>query len=348
MKNVSHQTDSKTELPSQNRSVNITSAGACGDNSDTNQIAKKIDRNWTLRKGIQHRREEEEELAQIKLGSKQPYKSTNQDIFGAKLYGVYFTLMFLMGMCIVSVLYLCDNILLKYTVYMMAHTLTCFFFTFFCVLFQHRHCLLPILFIQLLTGYGIFHISQHSGYIPGMAWPEALPDALTVKVSSNHMTMLSSLTSTVESEVGLGNLGTTKTTETTTMPWTKPWTMSSTKEDTATYSISEQSQQSTAINALPEAGQTTDAGALTKSESVDNAKPVEMMLKAKPKAPTYTRHQEERKKRKIKRTLYNNRLPSQQAIEQAEAVKIELETRLKQVKHELNQLLNQREICKFE
>jgi hypothetical protein len=181
-----------------------------------------------------------------------------------------------------------------------------------------------------------------------MAWPEALPDALTVKVSSNHMTMLSSLTSTVESEVGLGNLGsTTKTTETTTMPWTKPWTMSSTKEDTATYSISEQSQQSTAINALPEAGQTTDAGALTKSESVDNAKPVEMMLKAKPKAPTYTRHQEERKKRKIKRTLYNNRLPSQQAIEQAEAVKVELETRLKQVKHELNQLLNQREICKF-
>ena len=233
---------------------------------------------------------------------------------------------------------------------MMAHTLTCFFFTFFCVLFQHRHCLLPILFIQLLTGYGIFHISQHSGYIPGMAWPEALPDALTVKVSSNHMTMLSSLTSTVESEVGLGNLGTTKTTkttETTTMPWTKPWTMSSTKEDTATYSISEQSQQSTAINALPEAGQTTDPGALTKSESVDNAKPVEMMLKAKPKAPTYTRHQEERKKRKIKRTLYNNRLSSQQAIEQAEAVKVELETRLKQVKHELNQLLNQREICKF-
>ena len=232
---------------------------------------------------------------------------------------------------------------------MMAHTLTCFFFTFFCVLFQHRHCLLPILFIQLLTGYGIFHISQHSGYIPGMAWPEALPDALTVKVSSNHMTMLSSLTSAVESEVGLGNLGsTTKTTETTTMPWTKPWTMSSTKEDTATYSISEQSQQSTAINALPEAGQTTDAGALTKSESVDNAKPVEMMLKAKPKAaPTYTRHQEERKKRKIKRTLYNNRLPSQQAIEQAEAVKVELETRLKQIKHELNRLLNQREICKF-
>ena len=338
-------------LPSQNRSVNITSAGAGGDNSDTNQIAKKIDRNWTLRKGIQHRREEEEELAQIKLGSKQPYKSTNQDIFGAKLYGVYFTLMFLMGMCIVSVLYLCDNILLKYTVYMMAHTLTCFFFTFFCVLFQHRHCLLPILFIQLLTGYGIFHISQHSGYIPGMAWPEALPDALTVKVSSNHMTMLSSSTSTVESEFGLGNLGTTETT--TTMPWTwtwtVPWTMSSTKEDTDTHSISEQPQRSTATNALSEAGQTTGAGALAKSESEDNAKPVKMMtLMAKPKAPTYKRHQEERKKRKIKRTLYDNRLPSQQAIEQAEAVKVELETRLKQVKYELNQLLNQREICKFE
>ena len=228
----------------------------------------------------------------------------------------------------------------------MAHTLTCYFFHF--LFFSHRHGHLQIILIQLLTGYGIFHISQHSGYIPGMAWPEALPDALTVKVSSNHMTMLSSLTSAVESEVGLGNLGTTKTTETTAMPWTVPWTMSSTKEDTATYSISEQSQQSTAINALPEAGQTTDAGALTKSESVDNAKPVEMMLKAKPKAPTYTRHQEERKKRKIKRTLYNNRLPSQQAIEQAEAVKVELETRLKQVKHELNQLLNQREICKFE
>ena len=178
---------------------------------------------------------------------------------------------------------------------------------------------------------------------------EALPVLLTVKESNNHMTMLSSSTSTVESEFGLGNLGTTETT--TTMPWTwtwtVPWTMSSTKEDTDTHSISEQPQQSTAINALSEAGQTTGAGALAKSE--DNAKPVKMMvLMAKPKAPTYKRHQEERKKRKIKRTLYDNRLPSQQAIEQAEVVKVELETRLKQVKQKLNQLLNQREICKLE
>ena len=231
----------------------------------------------------------------------------------------------------------------------MAHTLTCYFFHF--LFFSHRHGHLQIILIQLLTGYGIFHISQHSGYMPGMGLSEALPALLTVKESNNHMTMLSSSTSTVESKFGLGNLGTTETT--TTMPWTwtwtVPWTMSSTKEDTDTHSISEQPQQSTATNALSKAGQTAGAGALAKSESEDNAKPVKMMmLMAKPKAPTYKRHQEERKKRKIKRTLYDNRLPPQQAIEQAEVVKVELKTRLKQVKHELNQLLNQREICKFE
>ena len=93
---------------------------AGGGNSDNNQKGEKIDQNWTLLKGTQHRREEEEELAQIKLGSKQPYKSTNQDIFGAKLYGVNFVLVFLMGICTVSVLYLCNNILLKYCIW---HTL---------------------------------------------------------------------------------------------------------------------------------------------------------------------------------------------------------------------------------
>ena len=123
MKNVSHQPDSAVS-PSQNRSTNITSDGDGGGNSDNNQKEKKIDQNWTLLKGTQHRRDEldrrikaDAKLKNAKLESKQ---LTNQDIFGAKLYGVNFVLVFLMGICTVSVFYLCINILLKYCIW---HTL---------------------------------------------------------------------------------------------------------------------------------------------------------------------------------------------------------------------------------
>ena len=108
MKNVSHQPDS-TVSPSQNRSANITSDGDGGGNSDNNQKEKKIDQNWTLLKGTQHRRDElagrikaNAKLKNAKLESKQ---STNQDIFGAKLYGINFVLVFLMGICTVSVFF---------------------------------------------------------------------------------------------------------------------------------------------------------------------------------------------------------------------------------------------------
>ena len=100
--------------PSQNRSVNTTSDSAGGGNSDNNQKGEEIDQNWTLLKGTQHRRDElagrikaNAKLKNAKLESKQ---LTNQDIFGAKLYGVNFVLVFLMGICTVSVLYLCNNI----------------------------------------------------------------------------------------------------------------------------------------------------------------------------------------------------------------------------------------------
>ena len=126
--------------------------------------------------------------------------------------------------------------------------------------------------------------------------------------------MLSSSTS-VESEFDLGNLaGTTETATTTTVPWP---------------------------------GLTTEAGALLpKSEPEDKAMPVKMIPEAIPKSQ-YVRHREERKKREIKRTLNNNRQPPQQAIKQAEAIKIELETRLKQASHELKQSITQRKICKL-
>ena len=120
---MSHQTDSKVS-PSQNGSANITSNGDGGGNSDNNQKEKKIDQNWTLLKGTQHRRHElarrikaDAKLKNSKLESKQ---STNQDIFGAKLYGINFVLVFLMGICTVSVFYFCINILVKYCIW---HTL---------------------------------------------------------------------------------------------------------------------------------------------------------------------------------------------------------------------------------
>jgi hypothetical protein len=168
-------------------------------------------------------------------------------------------------------------------------------------------------FIQLPTGYNVFHASQNSSHGPGVALSEAIPAPLIVKVPKQHM-MLSSSTS-VESEFDLGNLaGTTETATTTTMP--RP-------------------------------GLTTEAGALLpKSEPEDKAMPVKMIPEAIPKSQ-FVRHQEERKKREIKRTLNNNRQPPQQAIKQAKAVKVELETWLKQTSHELKQSINQREICKL-
>jgi len=168
-------------------------------------------------------------------------------------------------------------------------------------------------FIQLPTGYNVFHASQNSSHGPGVALSEAIPAPLIVKVPKQHM-MLSSSTS-VESEFDLGNLaGTTETATTTTMP--RP-------------------------------GLTTEAGALLpKSEPEDKAMPVKMIPEAIPKSQ-FVRHQEERKKREIKRTLNNNRQPPQQAIKQAEAIKIELETRLKQASHELKQSITQRKICKL-
>ena len=155
--------------------------------------------------------------------------------------------------------------------------------------------------------------------------------------------MLSSSTS-VESEFDLVNLaGTTETATTTTVPWPK----SSPKENTGPCSIREQPRPSDVINALPGAGLTTEAGALLpKSEPEDKAMPVKMIPEAIPKSQ-FVRHQEERKKREIKRTLNNNRQPPQQAIKQAEAIKIELETRLKQASHELKQSITQRKICKL-
>ena len=197
-------------------------------------------------------------------------------------------------------------------------------------------------FIQLPTGYNVFHASQNSSHGPGVALSEAIPAPLIVKVPKQHM-MLSSSTS-VESEFDLVNLaGTTETATTTTMPWPK----SSPKEDTGPCSISEQPQPSVVINALPGAGLTTEAGALLpKSEPEDKAMPVKMIPEAIPKSQ-FVRHQEERKKREIKRTLNNNRQPPQQAIKQAKAVKVELKTWLKQTSHELKQSINQREICKL-
>ena len=185
-------------------------------------------------------------------------------------------------------------------------------------------------FIQLPTGYNVFHASQNFSHGPGIALLDALLVPLTVRVPKQPM-MLSSSTS-VESEFDLVNLaGTTETATTTTMPRT----MSSPKEDTGPCSMSEQPQPLT-----------TEAGALTKSKPEDKAMPVKMIPEAIPKSQ-FVRHQEERKKREIKRTLNNNRQPPQQAIKQAEAVKVEVETRLKQASHELKQSINQREICKL-
>jgi hypothetical protein len=197
-------------------------------------------------------------------------------------------------------------------------------------------------FMQLPTGYNVFHASQNFSHGPGIASSDALLVPLTVRVPKQHM-MLSSSTS-VESEFDLVNLaGTTETATTTTMPWPK----SSPKEDTGPCSISEQPQPSVVINALPGAGLTTEAGALLpKSEPEDKAMPDKMIPEAIPKSQ-FVRHQEERKKREIKRTLNNNRQPPQQAIKQAEAVKVEVETRLKQASHELKQSINQHKICKL-
>ena len=220
----------------------------------------------------------------------------------------------------------------------MAHTANVF------VTFFYVRDLLLILFVQLFTGYSIFHTSQNSSHVSRMNLLEVQPVSLTAKVPTDHLRMLLSSTS-VESEFDLGTC-----TKTTMMPWTSK---SSAKEDLGICTISHQSQQSDVINALPEVGQSTESGqrpeevALTKSESEDKAKSVKIMFEAQPKAPSYKRHQEERKKRKYKRTLDKNRQPSQQAIEQAETVKVKLETRLKQANHELTQSLNQCDICKF-